>query len=123
MAPPPPPSSIAAASLTSTTSISSVAKDVPSLQKDFTEFWVAATRVVRLKRGQIDIDIAKKVSQLMKAILSAAHRGQQNALPQGRKDKRQVSLRVYGLLIKGACVLFSRKADLVLRRCDAVMAK
>ncbi|KAF4663810.1 hypothetical protein FOZ61_001356 [Perkinsus olseni] len=125
MAPPPsPPSSVAApSSLTSTTSISSVAKDVPSLQKDFTEFWVAATRVVRLKRGQIDIDIAKKVSQLMKAILSAAHRGQQNALPQGRKDKRQVSLRVYGLLIKGACVLFSRKADLVLRRCDAVMAK
>ncbi|KAF4712365.1 hypothetical protein FOZ63_000763, partial [Perkinsus olseni] len=120
---PPPPSSIAAASLTSTTSISSVAKDVPSLQKDFTEFWVAATRVVRLKRGQIDIDIAKKVSQLMKAILSAAHRGQQNALPQGRKDKRQVSLRVYGLLIKGACVLFSRKADLVLKGCDAVMAK
>ncbi|KAF4739040.1 hypothetical protein FOZ62_000505, partial [Perkinsus olseni] len=124
MAPPPPPSSIAAASsLTSTTSISSMAKDVPSLQKDFTEFWVAATRVVRLKRGQIDIDIAKKVSQLMKAILSAAHRGQQNGLPQGRKDKRQVSLRVYGLLIKGACVLFSRKADLVLKRCDAVMAK
>ncbi|KAF4743628.1 hypothetical protein FOZ63_002875, partial [Perkinsus olseni] len=121
MAPPPPPSSVAAASsLTSTTSISSVAKDVPSLQKDFTEFWVAATRVVRLKRGQIDIDIAKKVSQLMKAILSAAHRGQQNTLPQRRKDKRQVSLRVYGLLIKGACVLFSRKADLVLKRCDAV---
>ncbi|EER08616.1 hypothetical protein Pmar_PMAR017671 [Perkinsus marinus ATCC 50983] len=119
----PSPSSVAAASSSNTTtSISSVAKDVPSLQKDFTEFWVAATRVVRLKRGQIDIDIAKKVSQLMKAILSAA-RASRHPLPQARKDRRQVSLRVYGLLIKGACVLFSRKADLVLRRCDSVMAK
>ncbi|KAF4670447.1 hypothetical protein FOL47_002035 [Perkinsus chesapeaki] len=114
------PSSVAAASDTTT---ASVAKDVPSLQKDFTEFWIAATRVVRLKRGQIDIDIAEKVSELMRAIVSANGRLGDVGHP-GRKDKHdQVSLRVYGLLVKGVCVLFSRKADLILKRCDNVMAK
>lgn len=69
--------------------------------------WVAATSAVRLRKKQIDFDIQHRVAKLLKDF--------------GPESGSPLSLRIYGTMIKGFCVINNERARLLFCDCERVV--
>lgn len=69
--------------------------------------WVAATATTRLKRRQIDLDIRQRVGRLLEDY--------------GPESERPLTLRIYGTMIKGFCVINNERVRVLFTDCERVV--
>lgn len=69
--------------------------------------WVAATSVTRLRKKQVDIDICQRVSRLLEDY--------------GPESDRPLTLRIYGTMIKGFCVINNDRARSLYGDCERLV--
>lgn len=69
--------------------------------------WVAATSAARLRKRQVDMDIGRRVARLLE--------------DHGPQSSRPLTLRIYGTMLKGFCVINNERARALLCDCDRVV--
>lgn len=69
--------------------------------------WVAATSVVRLRKKQVDLDIQQRVMRLLEDY--------------GPDSEQPLTLRIYGTMIKGFCVINNERARALFVDCERVV--
>eukprot|EP00927_Polykrikos_kofoidii_P073475 TRINITY_DN69505_c0_g1_i1.p1 TRINITY_DN69505_c0_g1~~TRINITY_DN69505_c0_g1_i1.p1 ORF type:complete len:615 (-),score=113.75 TRINITY_DN69505_c0_g1_i1:309-2078(-) len=68
--------------------------------------WLAATSVARLRKKQIDVDIRKRIAKLLEDY--------------GPQSDKPLTLRIYGTMIKGFCVINNERARSLFCDCERV---
>lgn len=63
------------------------------------DFWIAATSVTRLRKKQIDVDIRLRVARLLQ--------------DHGPQSEKPLTLRIYGTMLKGFCVVNNERARML----------
>mmetsp|Transcript_45457 Transcript_45457/g.89972 ORF Transcript_45457/g.89972 Transcript_45457/m.89972 type:complete len:555 (-) Transcript_45457:67-1731(-) len=69
--------------------------------------WIAASSAARLRKRQIDFDIRQRVSRLL--------------ADYGPESTRPLTLRIYGTMIKGFCVINNERARALFTDCERVV--
>ncbi|CAE8608802.1 unnamed protein product, partial [Polarella glacialis] len=69
--------------------------------------WVAATSTARLRKKQVDLDIQQRVSRLLQDY--------------GPQSDKPLTLRIYGTMIKGFCVINNERARALFCDCERVV--
>lgn len=69
--------------------------------------WIAATSVARLRKKQVDIDIQQRVARLLEDY--------------GPQSEKPLTLRIYGTMIKGFCVINNERARALCCDCERVV--
>lgn len=69
--------------------------------------WIAATAVSRLRKRQADVDIQNRVTKLLQDF--------------GPQSTKPLSLRIYGTLIKGFCVISNERARSLYSDCERMV--
>ncbi|CAK0796569.1 unnamed protein product, partial [Prorocentrum cordatum] len=69
--------------------------------------WVAATSVARARKKQIDFDIGQRVARLLEDY--------------GPESQKPLTLRIYGTMIKGFCVINNERARALFSDCERVV--
>eukprot|EP00405_Crypthecodinium_cohnii_P022923 CAMPEP_0206474042 /NCGR_PEP_ID=MMETSP0324_2-20121206/33239_1 /ASSEMBLY_ACC=CAM_ASM_000836 /TAXON_ID=2866 /ORGANISM="Crypthecodinium cohnii, Strain Seligo" /LENGTH=511 /DNA_ID=CAMNT_0053949115 /DNA_START=153 /DNA_END=1685 /DNA_ORIENTATION=- len=69
--------------------------------------WVAATSAVRSRKRQVDLNIAQRVERLL--------------LEHGPDTERPLTLRIYGTMMKGFCVINNERARTLFSDCERVV--
>eukprot|EP00931_Biecheleriopsis_adriatica_P004204 TRINITY_DN105908_c0_g1_i1.p1 TRINITY_DN105908_c0_g1~~TRINITY_DN105908_c0_g1_i1.p1 ORF type:complete len:521 (-),score=126.62 TRINITY_DN105908_c0_g1_i1:71-1561(-) len=69
--------------------------------------WVAATSTARMRKKQVDIDIQQRVARLLQ--------------DHGPQTERPLTLRVYGTMLKGFCILNNERAQKLFCDCERVV--
>lgn len=69
--------------------------------------WLAATSVARLRKKQIDVDIRKRIAKLLEDY--------------GPQSDKPLTLRIYGTMIKGFCVINNERARSLFCDCERVV--
>ena len=71
--------------------------------------WIAATSAVRARKRQIDLNVQQRVERLIS--------------DHGPKTEKALTLRVYGTMIKGFCVINNDRAKLLHSDCERVVLR
>eukprot|EP00747_Dinoflagellata_sp_TGD_P182335 gnl/TRDRNA2_/TRDRNA2_36553_c0_seq2.p1 gnl/TRDRNA2_/TRDRNA2_36553_c0~~gnl/TRDRNA2_/TRDRNA2_36553_c0_seq2.p1 ORF type:complete len:561 (+),score=134.85 gnl/TRDRNA2_/TRDRNA2_36553_c0_seq2:123-1685(+) len=69
--------------------------------------WIAATSVTRLRKKQVDIDIQQRVVRLLEDY--------------GPQSEKPLTLRIYGTMIKGFCVINNERAKVLHTDCERLV--
>lgn len=69
--------------------------------------WLAATSTARLRKKQVDIEIDQRVAKLLRDF--------------GPQSENPLTLRIYGTMIKGFCVINNERARMLYCECERVV--
>mmetsp|Transcript_32302 Transcript_32302/g.89219 ORF Transcript_32302/g.89219 Transcript_32302/m.89219 type:complete len:526 (-) Transcript_32302:115-1692(-) len=69
--------------------------------------WLAATSAARLRKKQVDLDIKRRVARLLEDY--------------GPQSEKPLTLRIYGTMIKGFCVINNERARALFCDCERVV--